>query len=168
VLVTASVAIGNATLVWPASTVTLDPVGITPGLLLVKLTASPPAGAGPASLTVPVVLMPPVIGLGLTVKLETVSGFTVNVAVVLAPLYVAVKVTVVAVVTALVVTGNDTDEVPAASETLEMLGTTAVLLLIICNAAPPAGALPVSVTVPDGLVPAETVDGLKDMEAGFW
>jgi len=52
-LVTVVVAIGNVAVVWPAGTVT-DTGTVAAGLLLAKPTTTPPAGAGDASVTVPV------------------------------------------------------------------------------------------------------------------
>src|SRR5437899_9146547 len=49
----------------PAGTVTGLGAGTTAVLLLVKVTSAPPAGAGPSSLTTPIVTLPPFTGLGL-------------------------------------------------------------------------------------------------------
>jgi hypothetical protein len=67
----------NEALVSPAGTVP-EPLGITAVLLLTQLMGSPPVGAGLLIVTVPAVLMPPVIGSGVTVKLETAIGVTVT------------------------------------------------------------------------------------------
>jgi hypothetical protein len=55
--------------------------------------------------------------------------------------------------------------VPAATETLDISGITAVLLLVITTAAPPAGAFPDNVTVAVGLVPPTIVVGVRFSEA---
>ena len=54
-------------------------------LLLERLTAAPPVGAAPFSVTVPVELLPPVNEVGFSVTLDGTGGFTVRVAFLLAP-----------------------------------------------------------------------------------
>jgi hypothetical protein len=110
---------------------------------------------------VPVVLAPPVIVTGKTLKLDMDAGFTVNLAEVLAPLYVAVRVTVLDVDTGLVVTGTEIDDLPVGTVTFVRLGTTPKLLLAICTTAPPAGARYVSATVAVTVLPPTTVPALR-------
>ena len=77
-------------------------------LLLVSVTTAPPAGAALASVTVPVLPALPVtaVGLTLTPTRAAAAGFTVSVAVLTTPLYVAVMVTAVGTVPPLVLTAN--------------------------------------------------------------
>src|SRR6185295_15889857 len=51
--------IGKLALVWPAGTVTPPLVTTSPSMLPFTQTTAPPGGAGPVSVTVPVVLPPP-------------------------------------------------------------------------------------------------------------
>ena len=85
---TALVLIVNVVPVLPAGTVTLEGT-LAAALLLESVTAAPPAGAGPLSVTVPVdVCEPPVTLAGFIVSEETVGrggGITVSEADVLAP-----------------------------------------------------------------------------------
>ena len=154
-------------LVLPAGTVTLDGTLAAP-LLLESITCAPPAGAGPLSVTVPVEdpKGPPTTLFGLNVSEETVGrggGVTVSEADLLVPLD-AEMVTEVDVVTAVVVTVKVALELPAGTVTLD--GTVAApLLLESVTWAPPAGAAPLSVTVPvDDCAPPVTLVGLNVSE----
>jgi hypothetical protein len=69
-----------ADVVCPAATFTLDGTMAAAGLLLESETVTPPAGAGPVSVTVPVPVAPPVTLDGFSVTTATTGGFTVNVA----------------------------------------------------------------------------------------
>ena len=70
----------------PAATVT-DAGGITLGSLLVKFTVTPPAGAGPFSVTrFNVVEAPPTTEFGDSVTEASASGFTVRFAALVMPL----------------------------------------------------------------------------------
>jgi len=99
------------------------------------------------------------------------AGFTVSVAVLTTPLYVAVMVTVVGTVTAaLVVTGNVAIVAPAATVTEPEAGTLAFgLLLVSVTTAPPVGAALPSVTVPVLPLPPVTAAGktLTPTSRGF-
>jgi hypothetical protein len=66
----------NVAVVAPAATVTFAGNWAAAALLLVRLTTVPPAGAGPLSVTVPVVAPPPstVAGLKLTVLRPETGG----------------------------------------------------------------------------------------------
>jgi hypothetical protein len=55
-------------------------------LLLVSVTTTPPVGAAPVRVTVPVLEVPPVTAVGLTVTDESAGGLTVSTAVLLTPL----------------------------------------------------------------------------------
>ena len=74
---------------FPAATVTLEGTAATDGFELASETTTPPEGAGPESVTVPVALEPPVTVEGLSVSDESVGrggGVTVTVAVLVVPL----------------------------------------------------------------------------------
>ena len=62
---------------WPADTET-EAGTVAAALFDVSMTASPPVGAAPVSLTVPVELVPPVTDVGLRVNEESCGGFTVS------------------------------------------------------------------------------------------
>ena len=100
--VTALLVMAKVAAVAPAATVTETGTVAAAMLLLVSVTTAPPAGAAAASVTVPVEAAPLVTVGGLSTTDEIV-GFTTSVTVFAAPLYVAVMVTAVTVVTALVV-----------------------------------------------------------------
>ena len=70
----------------PAGTVTLVGTVAAEVLLLVKLTATPPVGAAPLSVTVPVDVPPPVTVAGLRLTDDKVGGLMVRVAVCGVPL----------------------------------------------------------------------------------
>jgi len=101
---TAEVVIVNAAdAVAPAATVT-EAGTPTPGSLLLKLTLTPPAGAGPVKFTLfNVVEPPPPIVAGESATESNASGFTVRIAVLPTPFKVAVIVIGVAAETAEVV-----------------------------------------------------------------
>src|SRR5438445_10993729 len=69
-VVTALVLTVNVALLAPAATVTLAGTVAVDVLLLVRVTAAPPAGAGPLSVTVPVEEFPPPVA----VVVVTVDG----------------------------------------------------------------------------------------------
>jgi hypothetical protein len=113
-----NVVIVNVALVAPAGTVTLDGTVATFGRLLPRLTRVPPAGAAADSLTVPVAEVPPVTLVGLTVKEDRLGeaapdGFTVSVALCVAPPLLVEIVTGVEVATAVVVIWKLTLVMPA-------------------------------------------------------
>jgi len=152
---TATVLTGKVALVALAATLTLVAT-VAALLLLCSETEMPPAGAGPARVTVPVDPVGPTTAVGFTLTDES-SGLTVSVVVTLAPPYEAVIVTAVEVLTPRVVTGKVAELALAATFTL--VGTVAALLLLCSETVmPPAGAGPAMVTVPvDGLGPATAV-----------
>src|SRR5205823_3215703 len=130
---------------------------------------APPPGAGAVSVTVPVETLPKIIVAGFMATPASAAGpagFTVSVAVLATPLYLAVRVTAVGTATTLVVTGNVFVVAPAA--TVTEAGTVAALVLLLVNAttAPPAGAAALSVTVPVLFArPPVTVAGFSVIEA---
>ena len=87
-VVTALVLTVNVALLAPAATVTLAGTVAVDVLLLVSVTAAPPVGAGPLSVTVPVEGDPPVTLVGLSAIAESVAvpgGDTVSEAVWVTP-----------------------------------------------------------------------------------
>jgi hypothetical protein len=150
-------------LVAPAGTVTV--LGTLARLeLLRSCTTTPPAGAGPLRVTVPVAVLPPQTEVGLIVSDCSVTlgeGLTVRVAVREMPPAEAVIVTLVALETARVETVKVALVVPAG--TVTVLGTVAtlVLLLLRFTTNPPDGAGAVRVTVPVLLLPPTTLVGFR-------
>ena len=88
-VVTALVLTVNVALLAPAATVTLAGTVAVDVLLLVRVTAAPPVGAGPLSVTVPVEdCAPPVTVVGFSVSVESVGaacGATVSEVVLVTP-----------------------------------------------------------------------------------
>jgi hypothetical protein len=158
---TGVVVIVNVADVLPAATVTLVGTDATAGLALDRVTAKPPVGARPVSVTVPVELLPPVTVAGLRVRVDRAGGFTVSVPVLLTPPADAVTTTAVWFATGVVVIVNVADVVPAA--TVTVAGTCAVdaLLLDSATTVPPVGAAAFSVTVPVDDAPPITEVGLS-------
>jgi hypothetical protein len=164
--VTAVVFTVNVALVAPAATVTLEGT-VAAAALLERLTTAPLLGAGPLSVTVPLEEEPPVTLLGLRVIEERVgdvpAGVTVSVAVFVVVPRVAVMVTGVEAVTAVVFTVNVALVAPAATVTLA--GTVAAdALLERDTTAPLLGAGPLRVTVPVEEEPPVTLLGLSVIE----
>ena len=79
VVLTAVVGTVNVALVAPAATVTVAGVWADE-LLSERVTITPPVGAGPVNVTVPVNELPPTTVVGLRVKVFSAGGFTVTVA----------------------------------------------------------------------------------------
>ena len=132
--------------------------------LLRNCTTTPPAGAGPLRVTVPVAVLPPHTVVGLIVSDWSVTlgeGLTVRVAVRETPPAEAVIVTLVALETARVETVKVALVVPAG--TVTVLGTVATLglLLLRFTTNPPDGAGAVRVTVPVLLLPPTTLVGFS-------
>ena len=82
---TAVVDTEKVAVVWPAATVTLAGMLVRPGLSVDRETVAPPAGAAPLSVTLPVEVRPPTIGLGLNVSEVGPGGATVSIPVTVAP-----------------------------------------------------------------------------------
>jgi hypothetical protein len=159
----------NVALVAPAVTVTLEGTLAAVVLLLESATIAPPDGAAPLSVTVPVEKFPPVTLVGFSVTDERVgggadAGVTMSEADLVAPPYVAEILTVVDVATALVLTVNVAVVAPATTVTLGGTLAAVVLLLESVTCAPPAGAGPLSVTVPVEEFPPVTLVGFSESE----
>jgi hypothetical protein len=84
--VTAVGVIVKAAEVAPAATVTVVGGEATTALLLVSITIAPPAGAGPLSVTVTLVVEPPFIEVAPSFRDASAGGFTVSTADLDAPL----------------------------------------------------------------------------------
>src|SRR5207248_158670 len=157
----------KVTLLLPAGTVTLEGT-LAAALLLESVTCAPPAGAGPLSVTVPVEdCTPPTTLVGFNVSEELVAYTTLitsRVAVLVVLLYEAEMVAEVDVRTIDAFTVKVTLLLPAGTVTLE--GTlAAALLLESATCAPPAGAGPLSVTVPvEDCTPPTTLVGFNVSE----
>ncbi|MCK7490004.1 MAG: hypothetical protein MZU79_07120 [Anaerotruncus sp.] len=152
--VTAVVVIVNIAVVWPGATVTEAGTCAVAVRLLLRVTTVPPAGAGPVNVTVPVDGFPPRTLLGLRIRDEATGAVTVKVAVRVVPRYVAEIVSVLLEVTGLVVAAKVAAVAPAGTVTVAGTWAAAVLLDVSVTTAPPAGAGPLSVTVPvEGFLP---------------
>jgi hypothetical protein len=134
----------------------------TVALLLVSFTTTPPVGAAPVRVTVPVLDVPAVTDVGLSVTDDSAGGLTVSTAVLLTPLYVAVIVTDVAVVTALLVAVTVAVVAPAATVIEAGTVAAAVLLVVSVTTVTPFGAAPFRVIVPVLFAPPVTAVGLRD------
>ena len=149
-----------------AGTTTLAGVGNALVLLLLRATVIPPMGAGPVSVTVPVVTCPETTLAGLKTSVEVTGGLTVSGAEMLEPpVCMAVMLSFATALTGSVVTLKVPLEEPAAMATFA--GTVAEVgsLLIKLMVTPPAGAGPVRFTVPMEVVPPVTVAGFNTTEA---
>jgi hypothetical protein len=146
-----------------AATVTDAGTVATAVLLLLSAATTPPAGAAPVRVTVPVLVLMPATEVGFREREESAGGLTVTEAVLLTPLNVAVIVTVAAVVTVLLAMVNVALLAFAATVTDAGTVAAALLLLVRVTTAPPAGAGPVSVTVPALFAPPVTEVGLAVM-----
>jgi hypothetical protein len=107
-----------------------------------------PLGAGPLRLIVPVELAPPPICCGEKAKPTGAGGCTVSVVVCWMPWLEAVMVTGVELLTGSVVIENCAVVLPAGTFTLDGTLTMFGLALLRVTLVPPAGAGPLSVTVP--------------------
>ena len=124
----------------PAATVTVAGTVAIAVFPLDSETTTPPAGAMPVSLTVPVEGFDPTTEVGFKVIALSVGGVTVRVAEpVVAPPFAEIAA-VDTLVTAFVVTVNVADVVPAATVTDAGVVATATLLLASVTTRPPVGA----------------------------
>lgn len=150
----------NVAVVAPAERLT-DAGTTADASLLDRETTTPPAGAGPVRLTVPVDPVPPATDAGTTDRLERVAALTLRTAFFVVPFAVPEIVAATFVAVGVVVTVKVPVVAPAA--TVTPAGTTAAgLLLVRATVKPPDGAAEVSVTVPEDAVPPTTVAGLKE------
>lgn len=141
----------------PAATVT-DAGTVAEALFDARVTTWPPAGAGPASLTVPVEGLPPMTAVGARVTVPAPAVVIARVAVLLPPFAAAVIVAEVAEATPVVFTVNVAVLAPAA--TVTVAGTEAAATLEVrFTTTPPAGAMEAMVTVPVEAVPPTTEVG---------
>lgn len=156
---TAVVVIGKVAVGWPAVTET-DPGTVAEPAFDDRVTVSPPAGAGPLSVTVPVEAVPPTTEVGFTATVVSVGASTVKVALaVLAPT-VAVMIAGVFVPTAVVVALKVAAKFPAVTVT-EAGTVTAALPELSITTVPPVGAAVPIVAVPVEEVPPITVVGFN-------
>src|SRR5207253_1568231 len=163
----AVVLIVKVAVVLAAGTVTLEGT-LAAALLLESATCAPPAGAGPLSVTVPVDdCVPPVTLAGFNVSEETVAGgggITGSEAVGLAPRSDAHTAALEEAATGVVLIGKVA--VVLAAGTVPQQGSLPTRRSSdLATCAPPAGAGPLSVTVPvDDCVPPVTLAGFNVSE----
>jgi len=146
----------------PAGTRTTGGAVAQAVLLDVSVTSSPPTGALPEIVTVPIASAPPtsVVGVIVIAVSRGRGGFTMSVAVLTDVPSVAVIVTDVATVTAAVVNVKVLLLVPLRTVTGEGTGATVVLLLARVTSVF-AVVMAESVTVPVTTPPPTTVEGLS-------
>jgi hypothetical protein len=156
----------NFTEVAPAGTVVVDGTVATDGLLLERLTTNPPVGAGPEIVTVPVDEAGCLTVAGLSVRLESVGGFTVRVALLVPPpASVAEMLEVALAATGTLVTVNVVELLPAGTVTeLTDRVATAVFPLATLTTTPPAGAVVSSLTVAVDAAPPTELAGASVTE----
>jgi hypothetical protein len=158
---TALVVAVKAAVVAPAATVTDAGTWAAAVFELVRVTTTPPAGAAPLSVTVPVEEAPPMTEVGLRLRpLRAAAGVTVKVAVRLTLLYAAVIVTAVVEDTLPVVAVKVVVVAPAATVTDAGTWAAAVFELVRVTTAPPVGAGLSRVTVPVEEAPPMTEVGV--------
>jgi len=162
--VTPVVEVVKVAVVLPEATVT-DAGTVTPlaVLLLERLTAVPPVGAGLESVTVPVELVPPITEVGLRVTPLRTGAVTAIVVVFVVLPSVALIVAEILAVTGVVAVVNVPDVFPTATVTDDGTVTPlATSLLDRLTTVPPVGAAADNVTVPVELVPPATEVGLSE------
>jgi hypothetical protein len=158
--VTVLVVTVKVAVVLPGATVTVPGTVATDVRLLESATTTPPVGAAPESVTVPVDGAGPLTVVGFRLSALTVGTLTVKFAVRAAP-YVAEMVAVAVVATGLLVTVNVADVAFAGIVTLAGTLAAAVLLLDRVTTAPLAGAGPLKVTAPIEEAPPMTAVGFR-------
>jgi len=162
---TAVVVTVKVPVVAPAPTVTVAGT-VAAALPEVKLTITPPAGAGAASVTVPADELPPRTLVGFKDTLVTPAAVIVKVAFAEVPFDEAVMEAVWVLDTAAVVTVNVPVVAPAAI--VAVPGTVAAALLEDnATERPPAGAAELIVIVPVELTPPTTEVGLSERPVTF-
>jgi hypothetical protein len=141
----------------PSGTVTTAGTVIA-GLLLTKATSTPPAGAMPVSVTLPTVEAPPLSMVAIDTE-DNTGAATVMVLVTVVPFADAVVVTTVFVSTTSADTGKVAEVAPSA--TVTDAGIVKIPLSAVKRTSkPPAGALPLRVTVPTPDRPPVRIVGL--------
>lgn len=166
---TAVVTIGNVAEMEPAGTSKGDVVAARAGLLLVKTTVTPPAGAAQASVTVAVGLAPPITELAdMLIEVTACGGRTVSAELWDGPVVEAVMVARVPVLTAVVDTEKIANVAPAGTVTVTGVDATAPLLLDSFTVVSPEGAGAERLTVPVTDVPPTTdpVDKVRAVTGG--
>lgn len=156
----------------PAATVIVAGTVPTDVLLLERFTTIPPAGAAPVSVTVPVDDAGCVTVVGFRVKLNSVGGFTVRVALwVGPPVHAPVMCAVDVETTGRLVTVNVVELLPDGTVTVVTdRVATAVLSLATFTTTPPVGAVEFNVTVAVDVAPPTTLVGFRptdEIEGGF-
>ena len=151
-------------LVRPAATVTLLGTVATEVVLLESVTVTPPVGAAPFRITVPVDVPPPFTVVGLRLIAESDAGVIVRFAFCVAPLNEAEILTVADPETGTVVIGKLALVAPAATVRLAGTEACAELLLEMLTTEPPAAAGPLRVTVPVEALPPTTDVGLSEID----
>lgn len=163
--VTAMVVTVNVAVLAPAATVT-EAGTLALVMLDLSATTSPPVGATPFRVTVPVEGVPPTTEIGDRETLLRVGAVMARLAVAEVDPRVAVIVADVAAETAAVVTVNVAVVAPAA--TVTEVGTVALALLDLSDTTvPPVGATADSVTVPVLVAPPATEVGFTVTEESF-
>ena len=150
----------------PPGMVTLAATLATAELLLERATSAPPAGAAPLRVTVPAEDAGPTTLVGLSARVESVTGgggggVTVNGAVTLTPPKDAEMVAELVAATGEVDTVNVALVAPAAIVTLAGTLATTELLLESDTSAPALSAAEVSVTIPVEPLPPTRLKGLN-------
>lgn len=144
----------------PAAIVMVVGTGSAAVSVDVNATEMPPVGATDARFAVRRTCLPPMTFAALATSVESAGGLTVSVAVLLDAPSVAVMTGETTLATAVVETVNVAEVAPCA--TVTEVGTVAAALLdASVTTLPPAGAGPVSVTVPVDVAPPATVEGFK-------
>src|SRR5205807_542141 len=101
----------------PAGTVTRGGTGAQAGSALASRTSSPPAGAGPERVTVPVTVRPPTTGFGSSVSASSAAVETSSSPVRVTPATVARMTTAVPAAGREVVTGKEAVSIPSGTVT---------------------------------------------------
>lgn len=156
------VVIANVAVVAPARTVTVAGTATAIVLELESVTTSPPVGAAPVKVIVPVDGDPPVREAGARARLPRDGATRVSVAVFVRPPTTALIVTEVVLATGWVATVNVAVVAPAGTVTLEGKVADAVFELESVTVRPPVGAGPVRVIVPVDRAPPVRAAGLSD------